>query len=154
MAIVNRDLDVSQQKEVHNWVSNFASGISYGLGLASGVTIKITGPMAYPGTLVGAQAVAIGVSGAPQVSFHIFRPGNGNTVIALGISNCVVINGISNAVTSYSGLAATGSTLLNFQRGDIFMITTVGANTACAELAVQLVVKKTQDIVSHNGTSL
>lgn len=154
MPIVNRDLDVSQQKEMLHWVSHRASGISYGLGLGTGVTTFISGPMPFPGTIQSAQAVAVGMSGAPEVTFSLYRPANGNTVIALGISNCVVINGLSAAVTSYSGLAPTGSTLLNFQRGDIFMITTQVANTACTNLLVQMVLKKTQDIVTMNGTSL
>lgn len=154
MAIVNRDLDASQTKEVIHWMSTPATGISYGLGVGTGVTIFISGPMPYPGTVQSAQAVAIGRSGAPELVFSLFRPANGNTVVALGISNLVIPNGLSAAVTSYSGLAATGSTLLNFQRGDMFMVTTAGANTACTNLVVSMVVKKTQDIVTHNGTSL
>jgi hypothetical protein len=145
MAIVNRDLDVSQQKETFTFASNSA--------VVTGVTLALFGPMPYPGTVQSVQGVALGVSGAPQLAFSIFRPANGNTVIGMGISNMVVINGISNPVTSYSGLAASGSTLLNFQRGDIMLATSSVANTACTQLVVQMVVKKTQDIVSHNGTS-
>lgn len=153
MAIVNRDGDASEQKEWITWVSGPASGVSYGLGVGVGVTIVLAGPIPYPYSIQSCAALALGMSGAPQLAFSILRPGNGNTVIAIGLSNMVVSNGFSLAPVGYSGLAAQGSTLLLGQRNDILLATTVGANTAFTNLVVNVVVKKTQDIVSHNGIS-
>jgi hypothetical protein len=115
--------------------------------------------MPYNYTLQSLNAIApIGVSGAMQLTPLICRPVSGGfTVLAVSISNMVIVPGISFNTTNgfgYSGLAATGSTLLNGQRGDIIAVTTAGANTAVQMLLVNAVVKKTQDIVSYNGSSL
>ncbi len=90
------------------------------------------------------------------MSFNIMRviAGGGITMIAISISNMIIQGGASfAAVASYSGLVAQGSTLLLGQRGDVLSATTAVANTACSQLLINVVVKKTQDIVSHNGVA-
>jgi hypothetical protein len=160
MAIVNRDGDVSEQKEWISWSSgspNAVSGVTFPQGyLATGATLFIAGPMPYPYVIQSFNAIATGTSGAPQLVFSIQRSisGSAATVIAIGISNMVVPVAASfPASLSYSGLAATGSTLLLGQRGDIILATTAVANTAMNQLMINMVVKKTQDIVSYNGIS-
>ena len=79
--------------------------------------------------------------------------------IAVSISNMVICSGQSflgfgaSAVgfLGYSGLAAAGSTLLLGQRGDLIVASTAVANTACTNLAVNLVVQKIQDTLTLDG---
>lgn len=144
MALVNRDKDASEQKEVMQWVG--ATQINTGFTSWIGV-------VPYPCVIQSAQCAALGVSGAMQVAFSAQRFAAGNTVIGLGISNMILNSFGTSGILGYSGLAATGSTLLQLLAGDVLMITTSVANSAAANLAVQLVLKKTQDIVSYNGIS-
>ncbi len=148
MPVINRTGDVSEQKEWASWTSSSSIG--------TGATIPYIGPIPFPYQVQSIQAFAIGMSGAPQLAFSIFRsfPNNGgNTVIAIGISNMVLTNGITSLPSSYSGLVAQNSTLLIGKAWDTLLFTTSGANSAATQLVVNCVIKKTQDIVSHNGIS-
>lgn len=142
MAIVNRDLDASQQKDI----------VNAPLGaVATGVTRHVC-VIAYPCTLQSVRASAQGVSNAMQIAFEVIR-GAGSSGIPIGISNMVLQNRSVSGVVGFSGLAAAGSTLLNFVAGDVVQIVSSVANGNATDLTLQLVLKKTQDIVSHNGVS-
>lgn len=161
MAILNRDLDPSQQKDVVYWTSqgqNYGATFTGG-GVPVGITLLLTGPIPYPYVLQSVNALNNGASGSPQLSFNIMRVvgGGGVTMIAVSISNMVIPNGASFVTAfgysgtlfgGYSGLAATGSTLLLGQPGDILSATTTGANTASTQLMITLVLKKIQDTVT------
>ena len=154
MAIVNRDGDVSEQKEWITWCAAPSNGASY-LGLGTGLTLLLAGPMPYAYVVQSAMAVATGTSGAPQLVFAISRViGNtGVTSIVIGISNYIIPSSASfMPVVGFSGLVQ-GSTLLIGQKGDYLVASTAVASTACTNLLINVVVKKTQDIVSHNGIS-
>jgi hypothetical protein len=157
MSVQNRDLHVSQQKEWVSWSSSSSQGGTFGGGwVGTGATLYIAGPVPYPFIVQSAQAYASGSSGAPQVAFSLVRlsAGVAATVIALGISNLVVpVSSSLMAITAYSGLAAAGSTLLIGQAGDMILATTQGANTASINLVLNMVLQKTQDLVSYNGVS-
>lgn len=142
MAIVNRDLDASEQRSV----LNFRSTAQINTGATHLVAL-----MPYAGSIQSARAVGLGLSGAPIVNFQIQRFAGGNTVIACGISGLVLNAFGTSGVLGYSGLAAQGSTLLNFQAGDMLLMEFSGANTAALTVVAEIVVKKTQDIVSMNG---
>lgn len=150
MAIVNRDKDVSEQKEVISWAHNKGSSLG---PINTGQTLALH-VMAFPGVLQSMRGAFFGVSGAPLLSLGVQRHGGvgvGGTLVAASISGMVVKEWSSLGVQGYSGLAATGSTLLLLQAGDVLLGTLSGANTAVDSLALQIVVKKTQDVVSHNG---
>lgn len=168
MAIINRDGDPSEQKEWISWSSaqgNGTNGGTFGNGyVATGTTLYLAGPMPYNYQIQSVQGFSPnGGSGAIQLAFSVARPlVGGMTLIAIGNSNMVVCNGTSfagfgfsgtYATMGYSGLVAQNSTLLIGLRGDVLMATTQAANTASNLLLIQVVVKKTQDIVSHNGVS-
>lgn len=168
MAIINRDGEPNEQKEWISWSSQQGAGINggtFGNGyVPTGATLYLAGPMPYPYMIQTVRGLSPnGGSGAIQLAFSIARPlVGGMTIIGIGVSNMVVCNGVSFAgsgfsgtfaTTGYSGLAAQSSTLLIGQAGDVLMATTAGANTASNLLLVQIVVRKTQDIVSHNGIS-
>lgn len=168
MALRNADKDSSEQRD---WITWNSTGQAWGFGLAgatggvgsvpTGSTLFLAGPMPYPYVIQSANAMSIGTSGAPQLAFTILRPiaGAAMTSIAIGISNMVICSGISflgfgsSAVgyLGYSGLAATGSTLLLGQRGDLLLATTAVANTACTQLMINMVVQKVQDVVKMDG---
>ena len=169
MTIINRAGAPSEQIEWFSWSSaqgNGTNGGTFGNGyVATGATLYLFGPMPYPFTIQSVQAMnPNGGSGAIQLAFSIARPlVGGMTVIGIGVSNMVVCAGISfagfgysgtAATAGYSGLAAVGSTLLNGLRGDMLLATTAAANTASNLLMIQMVVRKTQDIVSYNGLSV
>ncbi len=153
MPFINRDGDNSEKKEWISWSAGSLTGMS---AVVTGSTYIIAGPMPYPYVVESVMAVSSGASGAPQLLMGLNRNINrtGNTSMLVGISNYVIPGGASlAALTGWSGLAPQGSTLLIGLAGDYIVMSTAVANTACAQLMLNVVVKKTQDIVSHNGIS-
>lgn len=150
MSAINRDKDISEKKEWINWNNDYGLGVSN--LVQTGQTFIVGGPMPYLGSLQSGYLYAAGTSGSMQLALSLqrFVPGGGYTSITVGISNLVLRATSSSGVLGLSGLPALGSTLLNFLQGDVFMMTTSGANTAVASLAVNLVVQKTEDIVTFN----
>lgn len=145
MAIVNRDLDASQQREpVYVPVGAMATGATRGIYVA-----------AAPVTLQSVRVAAQGVSNAMQIGFYIqrFISGSGSTFFAIGISNLVLTSAGTSGVQGFSGLAAVGSTLLNLNAGDVLHINSSVANGNSTDLALNLVMKRLQDILSLNGAS-
>ena len=107
----------------------------------------------YPGVIQSMRAAAQGLSGAPIVNLQVLRFAAGGTSIAASISGIVLAEVGTSGIMGFSGLAAQGSTLLQLQAGDVLQFQTGGANTAARVLLLQVVVKKTQDIVSYHGVS-
>ena len=150
MGILNRTMDVSEQKEVYSQV--FASGGVGGSMIAGiGSTLQLA-PLPSPGTLQAAIVSCQGASVAATSSLEIFRfiPGAGVTTISgLGASFTIPAMGVSGYLSV--SLVAAGSTLLNLLAGDQVQMRT-GANT-CVLPSLSIVVKKTQDIVARFGSS-
>ena len=142
MAIVNRDLDSSQQ--VLNFgalVQNTSVGSSYALAV-----------MPCPGQLVGAGVMSKGLSGAPNLSLWIerFIVGTGYTAINVGASLVAQAFGTSGGQTFNCGAGVT----YTLQAGDVISLATAGANTAALAHTVTLAVKALQDIKSSFGASV
>ena len=139
MAIVNRDLDASQQKIV----------VEHQLGaVATGVTrFFFIAPHAC--TLESIRVSAAGVSNAMQLAFEKIT-GAGSSGLPIGISNLVLQNRSVSGIVGFSGLAAVGSTLLNLSQGDVLQIVSSVSNGNATDLLVSAVLKKTQDIVTYN----
>lgn len=142
MAIVNRDLDASQQKEM----------VQVNLGAVATGATRFCAIIPYPCTLQSVRNSAAGVSNAMQVAFEVIR-GSGSSGIPIGISNMVLQNRSTSGVVGFSGLAATGSTLLNLLAGDVIQVVTSVSNGNATDLLLEFVLKKSQDIVSYNGIS-
>lgn len=140
MAIVNRDKDSTEQKEVGQ----------VQLGAVATATTRFLHVAAYPFTLESVRASAAGVSNAMQVAFEKIT-GAGSSGVPIGISNLVLQNRSTSGIVGFSGLAAPGSTLLAFAAGDVLQVVTSVASGNATDLLLQLVIKKTQDIVSYNG---
>lgn len=146
MAVVNRTLDATEQRKVIEQ--------SYPAVVATGVTNMI-GLVPWPCVLEGAQMAAAGVSGSPTVQIVVqrFIVGTGFTAIALSAAHAVPAWGTSGVINPTVGvsLLASGNTLLNLQANDVLSILTGGANSACAQLAVECIVRPIQDIKKHMG---
>lgn len=145
MAIVNRDVDVSQQKDVVQAKCG---------AVATGVTLLVA-VAPYPCTVQSIRTAALGVSNAMQLQFLVqrFIVGSGSTIFTCGISNLILSSIGTSGTLGYSGLAAAGSTLLNLGAGDALMALSSVANGNATDLLLEVVLKKTQDVVSHNGVS-
>lgn len=149
MAIVNRDLGLSQQRDVFNYAS--PAGVS--LLVATGVSLAMFN-VPYACIIEAAAFSAIGLSGSPQYTINAQRfTSGGVTVIALGISNIVVAaaHGVSGGAQGWSGLRVSGNSLLQLQSGDLLAVTSSAANTAATSLTVSVVLRRTADIVSILG---
>lgn len=155
MAIVGRDLDVSERKVAFQW-SNQVGGQSLNVlnsaVIATGTTLTMF-MVPFPCTVQSGSIYSQGLSGAPQIGVFVNRFAAGITSMGIGISNMVLTAFGTSGVQGLSGLAPAGSTLLNLQTGDLLVVQTSVANTAITQLVVELVVKKTQDIVSYNSVS-
>ena len=136
MAIVNRDLDASQQRDTVNCqLGAVATGLTLSLYVAS--------------SAVEVQAVrvsALGLSGAPTGRCFIQRfLSTGGTGIAGGWTALTVAAvGTSGIQTMVS--AAAGSTNIQLAQGDVLMYTSGGSNAALADATVAVVVKNLVDI--------
>ena len=155
MPIVARDLDTSEKKAVFQW-SNMVGGQSLLPASASvmGISTLINMfMMPFPCTIQQGSVFSQGLSGSPLVNLNVVRWAPGATTFAISISAMVLTTFATSGFQGLSGLPASGSTLLNLQYGDVLQIVTSGANTATSQLIYELVVKKTQDIVSFNNVA-
>lgn len=140
MAINNRDCAAGNQKDV----------VQVNLGAVATGATRTVAIAPYPCTLQSVRAVAYGVSNAMQVAFEKIS-GAGSSGFPCGISNMVLQNRSLSGVVGFSGLLAPGATILAFAAGDALQIVTSVANGNATELLLEVVLKKTQDIVTHNG---
>lgn len=149
MAIVNRDLDPSQQRwTFQQMINSTASGISVGFmnpGIATGFTYVICN-IPCSSQLVAADESVYGLSGAPVHSLWIYRFAGGFTAIAIGQSQAATAFGTSGI----QGFSLFGASWL-LQAGDQLVLYTQGANTAVAAATVTCVVKALQDIRTDFG---
>lgn len=146
MAIQNRDHAAPEQREVlHGSIKTAVTGASYSLLVVP-----------YPCVVQAAAWAAYGLSGAPGYMLQAHRfTSAGATVIDLGVSAqlMAIATGTSGAAAGWSGIRTLGSSLLQLQQGDVLKVTSSVANTAALEVAVAVVVQKSQDIVSALGLS-
>ncbi len=139
MAIVNRDLDASQQRDIYN-----ASLV----GTITGQTYQLC-VVPYPAQLVAVTQAVNGLSGSPNHSVWVqrFIPGTGLTSVNIGNSLVATTFGTSG-VQGFS-LPSAASFLL--QANDVLLLSTAAANTASVSTTVTLVVKALQDIKTCFG---
>jgi len=145
MAIVNRDLDSSEQKEIVN--------VAY-RAVNTGQTMPAF-VVPFPCELQAVRAACGGVSGSPIVSFFkgAFVTGAGLTMTAMGVSGIALTATGTSGIQGISILPASGSTAIQLAAGDVIYINSTGANSAVDALSVHMVLKKLQDIVQTDGIS-
>lgn len=151
MAIVNRDKDVSEQRDVVNVaLDRTASGISAGIMnpvVATSSTFVLF-VASRPMQLVCGAFSAYGLSSTPNYQVWVQRFAGGITTTQVGPSVAPTAFGTSGSI-AWSALAAAVSYPL--QAGDQLLLTSTGANTASATLQVSLVLKSLQDIKTDFG---
>lgn len=142
MAIVNRDLDTSQQRII----LNADPGL---IGVSSLIHVGIV-PCASQLLVVAHNA--FGLSSAPTVGVQIqrFVVGSGLTTMALNGSSLLTISAMSTSGMQVQTLPAAASTLLLLQKGDVVQLVTSTANSA-ATYAVDAVLQVLQDVQSTYG---
>lgn len=150
MAIVNRDLDTTQQRESYcaSLVSS-PSGISAGIqnpGVATGLTFPLCN-IPYPASLVSVAESVYGLSGTPTHSLWIYRFAGGFTSIQVGASLNPTAFGTSG-VLSHSLYAASTFPLL---AGDQIVVATLGTNAAVARADFTVVIRCLQDYKTYFG---
>ncbi len=144
MAIVNRTLDVSEQRKVFQQKLVAAECVN---GFSGIICIA-----PYPATLDAGSIALFGISGAPQFQLSINRTGGAGAtfVCAVGTSNIPLAHGSSGAFQMI--LPASGSTLLNVGAGDVIMYAqTGGTGAAAGQVVMSLVLKPIQDIKTQHG---
>lgn len=137
MGIVNRTMDASEQKEALVISQNNVVNAQDLLGKV------IERPCVISDVKVG----MLGVSGAPCVLLKALRfvAGTGGSSFLIG-STFAVTTFATSGYLSYS-LPASGSTLLNLQKGDV-LVAVQGGGTGAASTAttIEIVLQNTQDI--------
>lgn len=150
MAIVNRDLDPSQQLQA------FTSVQSTSVGASAASSFQVA-QMPFPCTLKGVAVAASSISGAPVVSLSVKRwtAGGVTTIPYVGSTLAVLAIGAS-APYQMITLATAGSTLLNLQAGDVLTVVQEfsGGNVGTSNTVFTPVVQKVQDIVKFFGITL
>lgn len=144
MAVINRTLDISEQRKTFGVVAG---------AIATGVT-TIVAVVPWPCTLDAAQFQAFGNSGSPtaQLVVNRFIVGSGVTAFAVGSANALPAFGTSGVIVLGASLPAAGSTLLNLLPNDVIHMESGGANSAVQRLAATVVLKPIQDIKKNFGT--
>lgn len=135
MGIINRTLDSSEQKE---------SIVLTNSNLPTGDQMVALVPRAC--TITDVKMSALGISGAPnyRLTGVRFTAGTGGATFAIGSTLAVTAYGTSGYL-SYS-LPATGSSLLQLQKGDLLVVDSGGSNAAADAVIVEVVVQNIQDI--------
>jgi len=149
MAIVNRDLDVSERKAEFSFrLSSLVKGAS-GI-VAPGSTHGLL-VVPYASELESVRTWSQGCSGGPILSFFksVYISGSGQTGFAMGVSGIPLVNFASIGVQGQSILPASGSTQIQLNAGDVILVN--NATGAATDVVGVLVLKKLQDIVTTNG---
>lgn len=146
MAIVNRDLDSSQQ------VLNFGAVVPTATGLSGAVTGQNICFVPCAAQFVGGGIAAKGLSGSPNVSLWVSRfiAGTGHTNICIGASLVLNTFGVSGGQT----FAAVTSGITAMQAGDVISLVNGAANTGADYVCVTLAIKALQDIKQSFGASV
>lgn len=142
MAIVNRDLDASEQRR--SLTQNYGA-------VATGATVHVAFvPTA--GTLEAVKVAVAGLSGSPTYDLRVLRfiAGAGVTSIA-GAATTLTGVAVGTSGVQSMVLAASGSSFLNLMAGDVLTLTAGAANTNVLQLSCGVVVKAIQDIKTQFG---
>jgi hypothetical protein len=142
MAIVNRDLDPTQQRLTFQATP----------GLVGVSALIHLGVMPCAAQLLAVASSAFGLSGAATVGVQIqrFVPGVGLTTIPMNSASLLTISAFSTSGIQLQTLPAAGATLAQLLKGDDLQLVTSTASTA-ATYVVDAVIQILQDVKSDYG---
>lgn len=136
MGIINRTLDVSEQKElVKTLVDDTITGRVYPL---------YTAPRAQ--TITDARSTTIGLSGSPTAALYLHRFVVGTGAATYAIGGALTMAAFGTSGNQQFSLPAAGSSLLNLVAGDMVVAVMGGSNAAVQNQSIELVVQNVQDI--------
>lgn len=136
MGIINRTLDVSEQKALAEvLIDDSITGRVYPIYVA---------PRAQ--TLVDARSACLGLSGAPTMSLFLnrFVIGTGGQSFAVG--GALTLSAFGTSGSQQYSLPAVGSSLLSMQSGDWLSVKAAGSNAAVTDNMISLVIQNVMDI--------
>lgn len=141
MAIVNRDLDPSQRRQVIS-IKRMATTLTGGT--------YIVGFVPSACEVKAIRLAALGLSSVPVFEVEAYTFSGGVTI------NSAVSTGTSVGLWATSGmisltLGTAGSTQVQLAAGTALVLTVTGANSAAAEVVGEIVVENLQDIVTAFG---
>lgn len=158
MAITNRALDISQQKEViRKAFSPAASGPAAGLSLYGGLvagSTMLVGQVPFQSTLKAVQVCADAMTNSLVLSFLVARfiPGAGITYLSnVMASLAITVFGTSGAQSV--SLPAAGSSLLTLLANDMIYVTPTGAAGTVTNATIDIVVAALNDVKQTFGSS-
>lgn len=140
MGIINRTMDATEQKEAFVAVTTALTVNQQDIFIKA---------IERPCVITDCKVAMNGVSGAPNVMLKALRfvAGTGGSTFLIG-STFVVTTYATSGYLSYS-LPATGSTLLNLQKGDILLaVHGGGTGAATTSTIIDVVVQNLQDFKS------
>jgi hypothetical protein len=148
MAICNRDKDVSEEK--YDFESSFGA---FSTGASNAAVVVPLATLPWPGTIQSARVAALGISGTPTLDFKVTRfiVGSGSTDISGGFTTLTLQAVGTSGVQTWVSAVATSS-LLSLQTGDVIYGSFAGQDSAVTGLAVDVVIKATQDIRTFFGS--
>lgn len=136
MGIINRTLDVSEQKkQMDVTITATTTGKDY-------IVYRAPGPM----LISDARSLGVGLSGTPTSTLKLQRFVTGAGLTTISISGALTVTAIGTSGAQQYSLPAAGSSLLSLQAGDVVVATSGGTNAGLEQLYVQLVVYSLQDI--------
>ena len=155
MAITNRALDVSQQKNVLRRV--FGPAVSTGgtfiVGVAAGGTYML-GMVPTNSVLKAAYVACENMGNSLVLAFNVkrFIAGAGITVIN-GLFGTLALQNFSVSGIQGVSILAAGSTLLGLLPGDQFWLSPTGTSGTADDLTVDLVLQDILDVKQTFGSS-
>ena len=151
MAIVNRDLDPTQQRYVFSNAGLFYNGTSAVLNTVGSSQIINVGIAPCASQLLQVATSAFGLSGSPIIGVQVqrFVVGSGLTTIAWSTS-LLTVTAFSTSGIQTQLLPASGASGFGLLKGDAIQMITSGANTSAVYM-VEAVLQILQDVKSDYG---
>ena len=151
MAIVNRDLDPTQQRLVYSNAGPFYNGTSAVLNTVGTSQLINIGIVPCASQLVSVATSAFGLSGSPIIGVQVqrFVVGSGLTTIAWSTS-LLTVTAFSTSGIQTQLLPASGASGFGLLKGDTIQLVTSAANTS-AVYCIEAVIQILQDVKSDYG---
>lgn len=139
MGIANRTFDATEQQE----------SIKVTLDNPVNAQDHVVAIIERPQTIQSAAVSLLGISGAPTVLLKALRFVAGTGGSSFNIGSTVAPGAFGTSGYLSFSLPASGSTLLNLQKGDLIVaVTGGGAAAAATTLVMDIIVKNSQDFKS------